>query len=31
MTCTLIAIGCLMFGASVGTLVAAMCFAARDN
>lgn len=31
MTCALISIGCLMVGGTVGLLVAAMCFAARNN
>lgn len=31
MICTLIAIGCLIGGATIGLLVASMCFIARDN
>lgn len=31
MICTLIAIGCLMIGCTVGLLVASLCFIAKDN
>jgi hypothetical protein len=31
MICTLIAIGCVIGGATMGLLVASLCFIARDN